>query len=157
MPASSPAVAGASTPAPRDRILDAVAPQLRERGVRASGQVLGRGTYGIVYQGAAGDARDAKDARERERERERERAKAGAGVGAGAGTGAGAGAGAAGSGSGSGAAAVSAASTASADERSTLVAVKCLHSFSHGHYYQTEASLQAGCSARTSARARTCA
>jgi len=34
-----------------DRIFDAVAPELLRRGIRLTGEVLGRGTYGIVYKG----------------------------------------------------------------------------------------------------------
>ena len=77
-------------PGGEDRILESIHSELLKRGIRLTGEVLGRGTYGIVYKGIADLP----------------------------------------------------SSSSSSVESGSLVAVKCLHSFSEGHYYKAEVALQ---------------
>ena len=79
-------------PGGEDRILESIHGELLKRGIRLTGEVLGRGTYGIVYKGIADLP--------------------------------------------------SSSSSSSSFENGSLVAVKCLHSFSEGHYYKAEVALQ---------------
>jgi len=90
-------------PGGEDRILDSINAELLKRGIRLTGEVLGRGTYGIVYKGIAELPTTSTL---------------------------------------SSTSSSSSSSSMTSFENGSLVAVKCLHSFSEGHYYKAEVALQ---------------